>query len=149
VNLTGVLTRIISLGAILALVVAAGGSAIGFATDGTRGLISALVGAALAFVFVAITAASVILATRLSRGDMLQPAFFGIVLGGWLLKFIVFLVAAFALRQQDWVNTPVMFGCVIISIVGSLVIDVVVIARSRMPYVDPPQGGADGGVGAK
>jgi len=40
------------------------------------------------------------------------------------------------LKDQPWLNTLVLFLSIIVSVLGSLVIDMVVIARSRMPYVD-------------
>lgn len=131
-----IFARIIRYGALLALAVAVVGSLAGFFADGGRGVVSALVGAVVAFLFTAVTAASIILATRITKGDILNPVYFVIVLGGWLLKFILFLVLVFALKDQPWLNTIVLFVAIVASVVGSLVIDVVVVARSRLPYVD-------------
>jgi hypothetical protein len=130
-----VLKRILVWGAFLALGIAVVGSIAGGVTDGGRGVLSAVIGAAMAFVFLGMTAASIIIATRLTRGDVLNPAFFAIVLGGWILKFVVFLVLAFLLKDQPWVNLVVLFITIVASVLGSLVIDMIVIARSRMPYV--------------
>lgn len=130
-----VLRRIVIWGAFLALGIAVVGSIAGLIADGGRGVLSALIGAALAFVFLALTAVSILIATRLTAGDVLNPAFFAIVLGGWILKFVVFLVIVFLLKDQPWVNPVVLFLTIVASVVGSLVIDMVVIARSRMPYV--------------
>lgn len=133
---TTVLARIIRYGAILAAAIAVLGSLAGWFADGSRGVLGALIGAAIAFVFTAVTAASIILATRVTRDDVLNPAYFGIVLGGWVLKFAVFIVLVILLRDQPWVNTVVLFLAIVVSVLGSLVIDVVVVARSRVPYVD-------------
>ncbi|CAN5186578.1 hypothetical protein BH11ACT2_BH11ACT2_10370 [soil metagenome] len=130
-----VLKKIVIWGAFLALGIAVVGSIAGLIADGPRGVVSALVGAAMAFVFLGLTAVSIIVAARLTRGDFLNPAFFAIVLGGWILKFVVFLVLAFLLKDQSWVNPVVLFLTIVASVLGSLVIDMVVIARSRMPYV--------------
>ena len=65
---------------------------------GGAGLIGALVGAALAAVFLGLTAVSILIAGRVTKGDVSNPIFFAIVLGAWLLKFIVFLVFAILLR---------------------------------------------------
>ena len=132
---TPILKRIILWGGILAVVIAVVGSVIGLIVDPEKGLVSALIGAVIGFGFVAITAASVLFGIRVSKGDMLNPAFFAVVLGGWFLKFIVFLVLLLLLKDQPWVNTIVLFLTVIIGVVGSLIVDVVVIARSRLPYV--------------
>ena len=129
------LKRIIAYGALLALAIAVVGSITGFLVDGGRGVLSAVLGTAIAFVFVAVTAGSVILADRASGSDFLSPLFFGIVLGGWILKFVVFLVALVLLQDQPWVNTVVLFISIIAAVLGSLVVDVLVIAKARIPYV--------------
>ena len=130
-----VLKRIVIWGAVLGAGIAVIGSIIGLVVDGQRGLVSALVGAVIAFLFVAITAGSVLLGIRVGRGDILHPAFFSIVLGGWLLKFIAFLVLVIILKDQPWINTVVLFITIVAAVAGSLIVDVVVIAKSRMPYV--------------
>jgi hypothetical protein len=130
-----VLKRIIVWGALLGAAIAVVGSIIGLLVDGQRGLVSALVGAVIAFLFVAITAGTVLLGIRVGKGDILHPAFFSIVLGGWLLKFIVFMVLVIVLRDQPWINTVVLFFTIVVGIAGSLVVDVVVISKARIPYV--------------
>ena len=128
--------RIIRYGAVLAVAVAVIGAVAGGLVDGGRGITSALIGAALAFVFTGVTAASILLADRVAKGDLLNPAYLGIVVGGWLLKFILFLVLLLVLKDQDWINTVVLFLAIIAAVIGSLVIDVIVVVRSRTPYVD-------------
>ena len=130
-----VLKKILLYGAILAGAIVVVGSIAGLAVDGSRGLLSALIGAVMAFVFAGVTGASIILANRVTKNDFLNPAFFLIVLGGWLLKFVVFLVLIVVLKDQPWINNTVMFFAIVAGIVGSLVVDVLVIARSRMSYV--------------
>ena len=69
-------------------------------------------------------------------GDALYvPIFFGIVLGGWILKFVVFLIALFVLRDQPWIVGPVFFLALVASVLASLAIDVVVLLRMRVPHV--------------
>lgn len=132
---TPILKRVIVWGGILALAIAIIGSVAGYLVDPVRGLASALIGAAIAFGFVAITAVTVLAGIRTSKGDMLHPSFFAIVLGGWFAKFVVFLVLIVLLKDQPWINTIVLFLTVVAGVAGSLVVDVVVIARARMPYV--------------
>jgi len=131
-----IFARIIRYGALLGAAVAVLGSVAGWFADGSRGVVSALIGAGIAFVFTAVTGATIILATRITKGDLLNPAYFAIVLGGWLLKFVLFIVLLVVLKDQPWLNTVVLFLSIVSSIIGSLVIDVAVIARSRLPYVD-------------
>jgi hypothetical protein len=125
-----VLKRILLWGGILALVIAVVGSIVGDAVAGGSGIVSALIGTAMAVVFMAITALSVVIASRYE-----MVVFFAIVMGAWLFKFIVFLVLVFVLKDQPWVQSTVMFLSLVVAVVGTLVVDVVVIARSRMPYV--------------
>ena len=82
-----------------------------------------------------VTAASILLAARLTTGDPGSPLFFGVVLGAWVLKLVVFLIAAIWLRTQDWLDPYVFFGSVIVAVLGSLVVDVLAFQRSRVPYV--------------
>lgn len=130
-----VLRRALVLDGFVALGIAVVGGVIGFIVDGGVGLISALIGTALAVIFMGVTAATILLANRFSGSDMFVGAFFGIVLGGWMLKFVVFLIVVFLLKDQSWVNPVILFLSVIVGVIGSLIVDVMVMLKSRMPYV--------------
>lgn len=130
-----VLRRTLIYGSILAAVVAVGGVIIGILVSGSRGAIGAVIGAAMALVFLGITAASILFANRFAKSDFAVPAFFGVVLGGWLLKFVAFLILAVALRDQPWLDPIVLFVTLVVAVIGSLAVDVIVVARSRMPVV--------------
>ena len=125
-----VLKKVLLYGAILAAAIAVVGSIIGYATVGPVGVTSALIGTAIAVVFLAITAVSILIAGKYSI-----TAFFGIVMGAWLLKFVLFLVLVFLLKDQPWIHPQVLFLSIVAGVVGTLVVDVVVVAKSRMPYV--------------
>lgn len=125
-----VLRRALVFGGLFAVALAVVGSVIGYLVAGGIGVSSALVGAAMAAVFLGITAFSVLLA---SRYDIL--AFFSIVMGAWLVKFVVFIILAVVLRDQPWIQPTVLFLTLVGGVVGTLVVDVVVVSRSRMPYV--------------
>ena len=58
----------------------------------------------------------------------------GYLVIAWLLKFVVFIVSALLLKNQPWISAPILFLTMIVGVVVSLVIDVVVVAKSRMPY---------------
>jgi hypothetical protein len=123
-------------GAIFALVVAIGAGSVGVLVAGLPGLIGGLLGAALAAVFLGLTAVSFLIAGRTANGDSTSPAFFGIVIGAWLLKLIVFVVVEVLLRGQPWFDPLVFFFAVVIVVIGSLVLDAVAMYRARVPYVD-------------
>ena len=120
---------------------------VGFLVAGTTGLWSALAGVLIAAVFLAITGISILIANRWFGDDLYVPIFFGIVLGGWILKFVIFIVALLILRGQPWIEPTVFFVSVVVSVLASLAVDVVVMLRSRVPYVsdvrlpdDPEEG---------
>lgn len=125
-----ILTDVLRYTGILAIVIAVVGGGLGFLFAGTDGLISALIGTALAVLFASITAASIIGAMRFDIA-----AFFGIVMGAWLMKIIVFIVILALLRDAPFVQTMVLFLTVIAGAVGTMLIDVLVVFRSRLGYV--------------
>ena len=134
-SVTPILTRALRYGGILALAVAVVAGAVGLIVAGVPGLVGGLLGAALAAVFLGLTASSMLLAGRVTKGDTTSPVFFGIVLGVWLLKLVLFVVAAIVLRGQHWLDPYVFFAAVIAAVIGSLITDVVAFQRARVPYV--------------
>jgi hypothetical protein len=135
VSAVPILKRILAIGGILALAIAVVGSIVGYLVAGGIGIVSALIGTAMAVVFLGITSVSILIATRAAKGEFLSIAFFGIVMGAWLVKFILFLVLIVLLRNQPWIQPVVLLLALIAAVIGTLVVDVVVIARSRLPYV--------------
>ncbi len=138
-----ILTTALRWGALFAtgLAVVAGG--VGVLVAGLPGLWGGLLGALLAFAFLALTAGSILLGQRLTVDDPNSPLFYGVVLGAWLLKLIVFFVFMFWLRGQDWLDPWVFFLTVIVAVLGSLMVDVLSFVRSRTPYVDVELPGDD------
>lgn len=122
-------------GAVLFAAIAVVGSVVGALVSELPGLLSALIGAGMGFVFLAVTAASILLADRITKGDLLSPVFFALVLGAWLLKFVVFLVLVFTLREASFVDPVVLFVTLVIAVLGGLVTDLVAVSRGRVPYV--------------
>jgi hypothetical protein len=105
-------------------------AALGFGlTQGWIGVTSSFLGAAIAAAFLGLTAGSVLMAQRF---DIV--GFFAVVMGTWILKFVLFLVAIFLLRDQPWISTFPLFITLIGGVLVSLVTDVAVVAKSRMPY---------------
>ena len=129
-----VLRRTLAFGFAFAAAIAVVGGVIGLLVAGPIAAWSAVIGAAMAGVFLGITALSILIAVRF---DIV--AFFGIVLGAWLLKFVAFIVAALALRDQPWINPTALFLSLIAGVIASLVVDVLVVMKTRMPYVSDLQ----------
>ncbi|KZX22245.1 hypothetical protein [Rathayibacter tanaceti] len=125
-----VLRRTIAVGGFFVLALAILGTVVGGITAGGEGAIGALLGAIVGGVMVLLTAASILVANRLDIGG-----FFAVVLGTWLAKFVLFVIAALVLRDQPWLNSTAMFVTIIVAVLGSLVIDVLVVSRSRVANV--------------
>ncbi|WP_314455597.1 hypothetical protein [uncultured Microbacterium sp.] len=130
---TPVLRTALVWGGIVTAVLLVAGAAVGFAVGGAPGLGSALAGVAVSAIFLAVTATSILVANRWYGDPLYVPIFFGIVLGGWLLKLILFIVAIAVLRGQDWVDLVVFYVALVISVLASLAVDVVVLMRMRIP----------------
>jgi hypothetical protein len=130
---TTVLKRAVLLGALVAAGVAVVAGGLGLAFAGVSGLVSGLVGAAFALLFLGVTAIGLIVAGRSLETPLGPSVFFAVVLGGWIVKLILFLVAMLLLRDQPWVQPVVLFLAIVATVLGSLAVDVVVVARSRIP----------------
>ena len=116
---------------IIAIIAATAGALISV----LAGMLGAFVGAALGYALLGLTPLSIMWGFKLGKGDVLSPGFFSAVLGTWLLKFVVFLAAVFWLGDQEWLDRLVLFITIVASVLASLVTDLVVVAKSRMPYV--------------
>lgn len=132
---SAILGRALAYGAILTVAIALAGSVIGYLVAGTPGLISALIGAGLTALFMAFTAGTIVVASRATNGDSSSTLFFGIVLGAWLLKFVVFIAILVVLRGQPFLEPLVFFFAILAAVIGSLVVDVLAFVRARESYV--------------
>jgi hypothetical protein len=130
---TPVLRTALVWGGIVTVVLLIVGAVVGLSVGGAGGLGSALAGVAVSAFFLAVTAASILIANRWFGDPLYVPIFFGIVLGGWLLKLVLFIVAIVVLREQAWVSPVIFYVALVVSVVASLVVDVVVLLRMRIP----------------
>jgi hypothetical protein len=126
-----VLRKALVWGAIAAVVIAVVAGVAGLIAAGVPGLVSGLIGAAFALLFLGVTALSLLVAGRFQ--GLGTNAFFAALLAGWLVKFVVFLIAMLALRDQPWVEPVVLFASIVATVLASLVIDAVVVSRARIP----------------
>jgi len=134
-SINAVLRTVLVWTGIAAVVLIILGGGIGFLVAGANGLWSGLAGVGLAVIFLALTPISVLIANRWYGREMFATVFFGIVMGGWLLKLVIFIVAIVILRGQSWVVPGVIFLSLVAGIVVSLVIDAVAFSKLRMPHV--------------
>lgn len=108
------------------------GSAVGWFVAGAEGLWGALVGAGLAAFFCATTIWS------MQRTVGKPPtAMAATVMGAWLVKIVVLIVALVLLRGADFYDPYVLFVVLAVGAVGSALLDYQAVRGARMPYVQP------------
>lgn len=129
-SLSTVMARVLKLGSLLVLAIALLGSLVGFLVIGTSGVYAALIGSGAAFLFTALTALSVLIGSKLNLAG-----FLGAVLGGWLLKMVLFLIGFSMLNRAEWLtreSRPIVFFTVVAAVIGGLVIDTMIVSKARL-----------------
>ena len=129
-DLRSVMLRVLKLGTLLVVGVTVLGSAIGFIVAGMPGVFAALAGGLAALAFTALTALSLLLGSKLGLGG-----FLGVVLGGWLVKMVLFLVLFSVLNKADWLTAssrPVVFFTVVAAVIGGLILDTLIVTKARI-----------------
>jgi len=129
-SLSTVMARVLKLGSLLVLAIALLGSLVGFLVIGTSGVYAALIGSGAAFLFTALTALSVLIGSKLNLAG-----FLGAVLGGWLVKMVLFLIGFSMLNRAEWLtreSRPIVFFTVVAAVIGGLVIDTMIVSNARL-----------------
>ena len=126
-NLNEVFSAVLKQGLVLVASIAILGGGLGLIFAGVAGLVSGLIGATLALLFSSLTALSVFFGGKLSLGG-----FFGVVLGGWIVKLIGFVILIALLKGASFIAGPVLFFTLVASILGTLVIDSRIVLKSRI-----------------
>ncbi|MBT2485524.1 MULTISPECIES: hypothetical protein [unclassified Microbacterium] len=135
VSSTPILRRTLIWSAVAAAALAVVAGTVGFLVGQGEGLVSGLLGVLLSVLFLAITGISILVANRWYGDPLYVQFFFAIVLGGWLLKLGVFIVVMILLSGQPWLHPMVFFLSIVAGVIMSLVVDVVVLSRMRLPNV--------------
>lgn len=135
ISSTPVLRAALLWGFLVGAVVALAAAGIGYAAHGGAGAASGALGAAVGIVFPALTALSILLANRWYGSPAYLQIYLGIVMGGWLLKFVLVIVALVAIAQLAWVVPIVFYFSLIAAAVAALVVDLIVLSRMRLPAV--------------
>jgi len=129
-SLSTVMARVLKLGSLLVLAIALLGSLVGFLVIGISGVYAALIGSGAAFLFTALTALSVLIGSKLNLAG-----FLGAVLGGWLVKRVLFLIGFSMLNRAEWLtreSRPIVFFTVVAAVIGGLVIDTMIVSKARL-----------------
>ena len=127
-NLNTVFRKVLVQGTLLILAIAIIGSLAGALVAGMPGVLAALIGSGMTLVFVSLTALSVWIGGKLGLG-----AFFGIVMGGWLVKVVLSIILVKVLLDNDAVHGPTFFFTVVAAILGSLTVDSLAVLKARIP----------------
>lgn len=115
---------------VLTAAIAVVGGLIGWFVAGWPGAWSAIVAAVLTLLFTGVTELSIILAARF------DPIYFvAVILGAWILKFLVFLGALALVKQLAFTHDWMLWSCMVVAMLGQLAIDVIVVSRSRQGHV--------------
>jgi membrane associated rhomboid family serine protease len=123
--------RAIKLGVLLAIAIAGIGSLVSILTVGVSGVYAALIGALVSTSFSLMTILSV-----WCGGKLPLNAFYAMVLGGWLLKVVLFGVVLAVLQGAQNFNGPVFFFAIVAGVMGGLAIDSWLVLKARIPTVD-------------
>jgi hypothetical protein len=124
---------------VLVLAIATIGSGLGWIFAGVTGVTSALIGSVVALVFTLLTVISVWFGSKLPLAG-----FYGLVLGGWLLKIVLFGVLLAVLLGAEFLHGPTFFFAVVATVLGGLAIDSVAVLRNRIPTVGEAARGDSG-----
>lgn len=135
VSSTPILRRTLLWSAVATVALAVVAGVVGFLVAQTAGLISGLLGVLIAAVFLAITGISILVANRWYGDPIYTQLFFAIVLGGWLLKLGVFFLLMVLVSDQPWIHPTIFLLSIVAGVAMSLVIDVVVLMKMRLPVV--------------
>ena len=129
-SLGTVIGRVLRLGAALVAAIGLVGSLVGYLLTGFPGVYAALIGSGTAFLFTALTALSVLIGSKLNLAG-----FLGAVLGGWLIKMVLFLIGFSFLNKSDWLtrdSRPIVFFTLVSAVIGGLVIDTLIVSKARL-----------------
>lgn len=112
------------------------GVLVGALVAGLPGVWGALIGVGLAAVFSGTTVVAMLRTTRSAPQVMA-----GVVMGTWLAKVLVVIVALALLRGLDFYSAPVLAGVLALGAIGSALLDYRAVSTGRVPYVEPGDGG--------
>lgn len=116
--------------AIVTAVVGVLGIAIGTAVYGLPGLWAALIATILGVFFTATTILGLYYAA--GRG---QEALMVVLLGGWLVKMVILGAVIFWLKNQTFYHKGTFAATILTLVIGALVVEMVIVATARIPYV--------------
>jgi hypothetical protein len=125
--------RVLRIGLIASLVALPIAVLIGYLVAGASGAWGAAIGMGIAIGFFTIT-----VGIALVTAGMDATALGASVLGSWLVKMILLLVVLALLRDADFYSRRVLFVSLLVGTIGTLVLEALVVTRTRVPYTESP-----------
>lgn len=120
--------RVAGLGFAVALPV---GTAVGWLAGGSDVGLGVLLGLAIPAVFFGVTVLTGVLAVNLDNGP-----FVGVVMTGWLIKVVALIVVMALIGDAEFFARGAFLGAFIVGVAAWLAAEVIVVLRTRTPYVD-------------
>lgn len=108
---------------------------VGQLIDGSAGLWSGVLGTVIGFLFPALTAATILFANRWFGTPNYLTIFFATFMGVFLVKILAFIIALNIVFGLDWIVRGVLYGALMATAIGSIIVDVAVITKMRIPSV--------------
>jgi hypothetical protein len=121
--------------AVLVLVLAVGGAAVGAVVAGAPGVWGALMAAGIAALFTLGTAV-----VMLVTADRPLHVAVAAGVGAWLGKTVLVIVVLVLVRDRDFYSPGVFFVVLVLALLGSLAIEMTALLRARVPNVEPRAG---------
>ncbi|MGB7982254.1 MAG: hypothetical protein WCF36_15850, partial [Candidatus Nanopelagicales bacterium] len=107
-------------------------AALGYLLAGAPGAWGALIGMGIAVGFFAITVTVSLLTAGMDVSTL------GIaVLGSWLVKMALLIIALVLLRGVEFYSRPALFLALLVGTIGSLLLEALVVTRTQVPYLEP------------
>lgn len=130
-NSAQLFSKALKLTFLLAAAIAAVGSLIGALVYGLPGVLSSLIGAAVAALFGSLTILSIRFGSKLGLNG-----FYALVLGGWLIKLVLFAILLALLQGASFISGPMFFFAVVASVLGGLAVDSYLVLSAKLPVVE-------------
>lgn len=117
---------------VLVVALAAVGIVVGYLVAGTPGVWGATLGVAMTVVFSGTTVVSMLKTAGASATTTAA-----VVMGSWLAKMLVLILALALLRQFDFYDKWLLGGVLMVGVIGAALIDYRAVAHGRVPNVVP------------
>lgn len=108
------------------------GGLIGWLVSGPPGLTGALVGGVLTAIFLGVSVLTMFLGRNLSLTGIA-----GALGVGFLFKAFLFMIVISRLAEMDGIDGTIAFFTIVVAVLGTSILDAVLLQKARIPYVDP------------